>query len=142
MAFEVFTRKSRPTSTVATIGIQTRGTFSLNAAAFQLLVEAQKGKRALSETVKKAEGKTEKGGKDVFIEFLYDSDRKMAGIRIAPPDSQNAYPLRKQKAAESYLVTGKAFLEYNKIDHGKLRRYTGSIHEGGILGFAVEQLKG
>jgi hypothetical protein len=142
MQFELFERKSRPTSTVPMIGVQTRGTMSINAAAFELLAST-KGKgaaRAIKERATKRLGKqTAKvgDGADALVEFLYDRTQQVVGLRLATPESLNSYPVRRQPQSESYLVTAKAFLTFHKIPMDKLRRYTARLYEGNVLGFSL-----
>ena len=142
LQFELFERKSRPTSTVPTIGVQTRGTMSINAAAFDLLVKT--GTRSSKHPVapsKRSGKQTAKAsdGADAMIEFMYDKKEQVVGLRLAPPDSMNSYPVRKQPQAESYLVTAKAFLTYYEIPTDKMRRYKASLIEGSVLAFSLKE---
>lgn len=141
MAFEVFERKSRPTSTVPTIGLQTRGTMSINAPAFDLLASTGRGKaKAQRHDGPRRSGKQTakaKNGADALVEFLYDPTRQIVGLRLASDASLNAYPVRKQPHAESYLVTAKAFLTFHKVPTDKLRRYVARVYEGEVLGFSL-----
>ena len=145
MQFELFERKSRPTSTVPTIGVQTRGTMSINAAAFDLLVSTAGGKRSTKQqpqiTSKRSGKQTAKAadGADALVEFMFDKKEQMVGIRLAPPNSLNSYPVRKQPQAESYLVTAKAFLTYYGIPTDKMRRYTARLIDGTVLAFSLKE---
>ena len=123
MAFEVFRRKSRPTVKDPIIGMQSRGTFSLNAAAYKLV----RGDREDDE---------------LHVELLYDADEQVIGIRGVDPGAPNSYVIRKQKGAESYLMTGVGFLNYYGIPFtGKARHYIAREFDGGIVGFSLEKDK-
>jgi hypothetical protein len=80
--------------------IQAKGTMSMNAAAFNLL------------------------GEPVAIEFLYDSDAKVIGLRSVPPEDPHAYPVRgvggkkPNGAPNSFIVAGTAFLSFYGIPYG------------------------
>lgn len=147
MQFELFERKSRATSTVPTIGVQTRGTMSMNAAAFDLLTgsatarSAPRKPKQPSVTPPRSGKQTAKSddGADATIEFLYDKANKVVGIRLAAPESLNSYPVRKQPQAESYLVTAKAFLAFHGIATDTLRRYVARMYDGGVLGFSMAE---
>jgi hypothetical protein len=143
MAFEVFDRKSHPASLVPTMAIQTRGTMSMNAAALQLLMEtanAFKGKRSIIKEPD-SHAKAKKDRTVALVEFLYDPDKRIIGIRLAPNDSQNAYPIRRQAGADSYLVTARSFLGHHKITTDKVRRFIARIYEGTIVGFPLNEGK-
>jgi hypothetical protein len=146
MKFEVFERKSRPTVTIPVVGVQTRGTMSLNAPAFNLLASTAKSAKPSPKQSPKTdvrqEGRRKKqtakvGDADALVEFLYDRESRVVGLRLASPNSLNSYPVRRQPVAESYLVTAKAFLVYHQIPTDKLRRYTAHLFEGGVLGFSL-----
>ena len=143
MSFEVFERKSRPTSTVPTVGLQTRGTMSLNAAAFELLT-MEKPKRPDRSPVKPGKQKAKAGKRpleeyEALVEFLFDKERAIVGLRVAQPTGLNSYPVRRQPQSESYLVTAKAFLTYHGIQTDQLRRYTARLYDGEILGFSLKE---
>lgn len=143
MPFEVFERKARPVNNMPVIGVQTRGTMSLNAVAFTLLmstatpadaaaaVDGASGSKPGKQTAKTPEGA------DALVEFLYDKEEQIVGIRLARPDSMNAYPVRKQPGAETYIVTAKAFLRYHNIEFPELRRYVPKLY-GDVLGFSLK----
>lgn len=141
MQFELFERKARPSNVSPMVGIQTRGTMSMNAAAFELLASTHKpsinellqAKRVGKQTAKTADGA------DALIEFLFAKNEQVIGIRLASPQSVHAYPLRRQPKSESYLVTAKAFLGYHGIMPDKLRRFRAHLFEGGVLGFSLKE---
>lgn len=143
MAFELFERKSRPSVTTPIVGVQTRGTMSLNAAAFELLANTGKAQAfELSDKpplkVKGKQTAKAKDGADAMVEFLYDKEERIVGIRLASAVSMNAYPVRRQPQAESYLVTAKAFLAYHGIATDKMRRYSARLYDGTLLGFSLK----
>jgi hypothetical protein len=126
---------------------------SLNAAAFSLLAGTkgltppqtslrahQQAAKAADDGSKSRRKQTAKVGPDAdaMLEFLYDKDLSIVGMRLAPPNSLNSYPVRQQKHAESYLVTAKAFLTFHNIPTEKMRRFEARIYEGGILGFSLK----
>jgi len=71
------------------------------------------------------------------VEFLYEKSEKIVGIRLASGSGLNSYPVRRQKGAESYLVTAKAFLAYHAIPLDQLRRYSARLYDNNILGFSL-----
>ena len=119
MTFEVFKRRARPFVSDPVVGIQSRGTISLNAAAYNLL----------------------KGGCDVeelYAELLFDLEKKIVGIRAVEKGAPNSYIVRKQKHAESYLITAKAFVSYYGIELREARHYSLKNFGDGIVGFSLE----
>lgn len=123
MAFEVFRRRSRLAYATPTIGIHKRGTVSINGSAFTLLVEAAKIKDRTK----------------VYVQFLYDREKGIVGLRSVPPETPNSYPIRKQERADAYLLTGKAFFSYYQLDQALNRRFTARIYDGNVLGFSVAE---
>lgn len=106
MGFEVFKKGSAPVSTVPSVTIQKRGLLSLNKTA-ALMLDADRN--AVPEAV----------------ELLWDSDRRVIGIRSAPITNPNAYPLRPQgqKASGPFLIAGTMFTKYIGIDTSAARRW-------------------
>jgi hypothetical protein len=139
MQFQLFERKSRPTTTVPVIALQTRGTMSLNSVAFEMLMSTKTAATAPPAPAKagKQTAKTPDGA-DALIEFLYAKDEQAIGIRLAADGSMNAYPIRKQQNSETYLVTAKAFLGYHGIQFPELRRFRPRLHEG-MLVFTLKE---
>lgn len=74
--------------------IQAKGTMSLNAAAHHLL------------------------GAPEAIELLYDEDSKVIGLRPVNAEDPDAYALRAIGAGGTYVLSGRAFLQYFGIDFG------------------------
>jgi hypothetical protein len=141
MAFELFERRLGRTSPNPTIGLQKKGTLSLNASAFALLMSTQSAKPAKSSQQHSSRTTAGKAGKQAaaYVEFLYDRARGIVGMRIAPSDGRNSYPIRKQPSAESYIVAGKAFFEHHNVELGTLRRFTPRIYDGNIMGFNLSE---
>jgi hypothetical protein len=121
MPFQLFKRRSKVTSTQPTIGVQHRGTMSLNSAAFELFV-----------SVGRIEDRS-----NVFTQFLYDPETRTVALRPVPPETRDSYPVRKQPASESYLVTGRGFVAFFGIDAKDVRRYTVRVIEGNMIGFSL-----
>jgi hypothetical protein len=139
MAFELFERKLGRTSTTPTIGLQKKGTLSLNAAAFALLTGTQTGK-SIKNTPAPSTKKSASGKLPVlYVEFLFDRARQIFGMRVASADGRNSYPIRKQPGSESYIVAGKAFLEHHDVKLGTLRRFTPRVYEGNVVGFSLSE---
>jgi hypothetical protein len=93
------------------VTIQKRGTFSLNRAAQVALGEPE------------------------AVEFLYDADEKIIGLRPVSASSQHAYPLRSQSHKEigPYLVAGTAFTRYFNIDTSVSRRWIARMSDGVLI---------
>ena len=121
MPFEEFRRRSRPVTGQPVVGIQNRGTISLNIAAYNLLT-------AIKEPV----------DSNLSLRFLYDPERKIVAFRPVAPDTRDSYPIRKQPASESYLVTGKGFFSYYGVSTSEgVKRYKLRTLEGGLAGFSL-----
>ena len=118
MPFQIYERRSRPSVTDPVMAIQSRGMLSFNSAAFELIRDHRPD------------------DEETWGELLYDPDEDIVAVRAVKPGSGNSYPIRKQKLANSYLMTAKGFLAYHKIPIGQVRHYR--IHEfgDGIVGFS------
>jgi hypothetical protein len=125
MAFEVFRRRSRPAYSKPSIGVHRRGTVRLNGAALAMLIEASEVPATDIEKV--------------WVQFLYDPENKIVGLRSAAKDTIDSYPLRRMKKSDSYLATGKGFFNYYNLQDATNKRYTPRIYEGGVLGFSVDE---
>src|ERR1700730_4600035 len=106
MGFEAFKRQRAPLTGDPAITIQKRGNFSLNPAAYSLL------------------------GEPKAVELLYDSERRLIGLRKAPEDSEFAYMVRplggqrkRNTGNTSWLISGMAFAAYYGIDTEIARRW-------------------
>lgn len=107
--FEVFRKRSKPKSSVPTVTIQKRGTFSLNQQAFDALRGAE------------------------AVELLYDRHQKVIGMRPANAETQYAYPVRRQANGATWLIAGLAFCEYYNIPLGNARRYVAELYDDGAM---------
>jgi hypothetical protein len=109
MGFEVFEKNSAPIPTVPAVTIQRRGLISLNRAAF------------------------EQFGRPEAVELLWDSDRKVIGLRPTNPENPNAYPARPQSAKSNrgpVLIAGNLFTRYIGLDTSEARRWVPTLEEG------------
>src|SRR5262249_54559169 len=115
---------SRPITDQAVIGIQNRGTISLNQAAYGLL-HARRPKSS------QAEG-------DIYVQLLYDKTRQVVAFRPVTKDAEDGYVVRKQPNAASYILTGKGFLAYYGIESNRLRRFRiRPLVELDLVGFSL-----
>lgn len=112
MPFEVFDKKSVPSTTQPWLTIQKKGLLSLNRVAMDAL------------------------GAPEAVELLYDREEQIVGIRPADKDSPRSFPARKQGKRETanpnYLIAGQAFCNYYGIETGFARRYKPEMR-GNIL---------
>jgi len=111
MGFEVFEKSSAPLAKVPTVTIQMRGLVSLNRSAYALIDNPE------------------------AVEFLWDAQRRVIGLRPAPVESPNAYPARPQNAKSEtgpILIAGAAFTKFYEIDTTEARRWVPRM-EGNIL---------
>lgn len=107
--FEWFDKGSIPKTDRPRVGIQKRGTFSLNRAAHEALAAPS------------------------HVKLAFDKARQVIGIAAADPDEAGAQAIRKQPNSSSYLFTGTAFANYYKIPLGNSRRYWGETQREGLL---------
>jgi hypothetical protein len=114
MPFQVYEKGSAPAPTVPAVTIQKRGLISLNLAAVYMLA----------------------GGEDREIpkgvELLYDPERKVIGLRPAPLEGPNTYPLRAQAGNEKkgpFLVAGTLFTKFIGLDTTEARRWTPKLED-------------
>lgn len=123
MAFEAYQRRSRPPTGEAVMAIQKRGTISLNGVAFGML----KGERA-------------DGGKGhLYVELLFDPEKRAIGLRAVQPNAPNSYPVRQMAKSQTYLMTARGFLRYYGVPVGKHRQYTAAELAPGIVGFTLRE---
>lgn len=98
--FEVFSRRSTPIVKTPQVTIQRRGLLSFNEAAFEAM------------------------GQPVALHLLYSKARNTIGLKKVEVGTPNAYTVRKQPQARSWLVAGAAFTTYYGIPNEPARRYT------------------
>lgn len=82
-------RRTRPGG-APTLGIQRRGNFSLNAAAFEMLGEPE------------------------AVHLFYSPSTQIIAINPVQKDTPQSYPVRKQQNARSWLIGARSFL----VGHG------------------------
>ena len=113
--FEEFTRSSSRESRRETplFTLQARGLLSFNQAAFLALGEPE------------------------AVTLLYDPDEHIVGVRRSRTDDPDAYRVRKQQKAQSYLVGAQAFTAHYAIPTPRARRFEGTDYGNGIWGFAL-----
>ena len=97
--FEVFTGRAYPAGEEEVITIHRRGLLSVNRAAHIALGEPE------------------------AVELLYDWNERVMGLRAVSPEVQHAYPVRRQRATSSLLVSGRAFTTCYGIPTETARRY-------------------
>jgi hypothetical protein len=95
--------------------LQARGLLSLNHAAFRTLGEPE------------------------AVTLLYDADEHIVGLRRSAMTDPNAYRVRKQQPAQSYLVGAQAFTAHYGIPTPRARRFEGIDYGDGIWGFALSR---
>ena len=99
MGFELFTKRMVPLTKAPYVTIQKRGIMSLNKSAWVALGEPE------------------------AVEFLYDADEKIIGLRGVLPTIEHAYPIRGVKTDGPWVVSGTAFAKYFDIETDVSRRY-------------------
>ena len=99
LAFEVFTGRAHPAGDEAAVTIHRRGLVSVNRAAHVALGEPE------------------------AVELLYDRDERVMGMRGVSGEVRHAYPLRRQRATSSLLVSGRAFTTCYGIPTDAAHRY-------------------
>lgn len=123
MGFKVFEKGSAPAPSVPSVTIQRKGLFSLNEAAVRLM------------------------GDPEAVQFLWDEDRRIIGLRTVPLDAPNAYPTRRQGASKEkkrgnrgpVLVAGTMFTKFIDLDTSQARRWVPRM-DGDILTIDLNEL--
>jgi hypothetical protein len=95
--------------------LQTRGTLSLNLAAFKAL------------------------GEPAAVVLLYDPEEGIIALRKVARNHHNGYPVRKQGASRSYIVAATGFTSYHKINTDDSRRYAGRNYGDQTWGFPIAE---
>lgn len=113
--FEEFSRQYARSVEEPMFSVQTRGNISLNRAAFEAL------------------------GEPASVTLLFDREAGVVGLRKAPRTHQNAYPVRKQQAARSYLIAAQGFTSYYGIPTDVSRRFVGHDYGEGVCGFVLSE---
>lgn len=115
MGFEVFEKGSAPMPSVPSVTIQKKGLFSLNEAAQKLLNNPE------------------------AIQFLWDAERKVIGLRPVQVTEPNAYPARRQNTAAGkrgrgpVLVAGTMFTKFIGMDTSVARRWVPKVEDGMLI---------
>lgn len=92
------------------VSVQRKGTFSLNAAAFEGL------------------------GKPEAVILFFDKETQAIGLKPADRSIRHAYPIRKQGASQSYLFGAQSFLQHCGLSAPSTRTFDPEM-EDGILVF-------
>jgi hypothetical protein len=114
--FEEFSREdSRASREGPMFTLQARGLISLNQAAFTAL------------------------DKPDAVALLYDTAENIVAMRKVPKSHQNAYTVRKQQQAQSYVVGAQGFIAHYGIPTQRARRFPGHDYGQGAWGFALQE---
>jgi hypothetical protein len=95
--------------------LQARGLISFNQAAYEAL------------------------GEPAAVALLYDPKDGVVALRIVPKAHENAYTVRKQQQAQSYLVGAQGFVAHYGIPTRRARRFTGRDYGDGVWGFDLNE---
>lgn len=113
--FQVFSREVARSREEPMFTLQARGLLSLNSAVFRALGEPQ------------------------AVELLYDANLRIIGLRKVAQGDPNAYAVRKQKSAQSYLVATQGFLAYHGIKTIMAQRFLAHDYGEGVWGLALAE---
>ncbi len=103
--FQSFDRRTAPATSRPMATLQRGGLLSLNRAALISLDNAE------------------------AVELLYDEDAHAVGLRPIDINDMKAYPIRKQPASNSYLVSLTRLCTYYEIDTPVARRYAPELYD-------------
>jgi hypothetical protein len=69
------------------------------------------------------------------VEFLFDSEESLVGLRPVTDDVAHAYTVRKQskKSGGPAVVAGQAFTQYYGVDTSKSRRRDAKVQDGVLV---------
>lgn len=112
--FEKFSRRAKRSTRQPTVTLQSRGSFSLNLAAYEVL------------------------GEPSFVAILYDSKEHIVGLQVADDGDPDAYQVRKQQAGNSFIIAAQAFVKYYDIPINESQRCKAEMM-GDILVFKLDQ---
>lgn len=98
-SFEKFKKRGAPRSSEPTISIRTNGALGINAAAVR-----------------------EYFGECRYVEFYFDRDNKVMGIKPVQEKTEDSYSLFLSKRSRSATVSARKFLSHYGIDYGQTRR--------------------
>ena len=74
-------------------------------------------------------------GEPEAVTLLYDRDEHIVALRKSPVGDPDAYRVRKQQKAQSYLVGAQAFTAHYAIPTPRARRFKGTDYGNSIWGF-------
>lgn len=104
--FETFTRRKWVTSRTPFVSVYRSGVLGLNHAAYETL------------------------GRPPAVLLLFEREGKRIGLRPTTLDVDDAFRVRKQVAAKSYLISAQPFLQLYGISDGTTRRLPAALHDG------------
>lgn len=111
--FKQFDKAGARLTKTPELTVQSKGTMGLNAAAYALMGEPE------------------------AIEFLFDPEANVIGLRPVAADDNHAYPIRtvggKNSKAKTYLVAGTAFLNFYGIPFTEPRRRVVTLDDGVLI---------
>ena len=119
MEFETFNRKTASRTKEPSITMQRRGTISVNHAAMQLFIDA------------------EKFNDDYPVELLYNSEEKVVALKIADDSNPNPHLLRRQGKSGVFIVSGRLFVKHYEIPVDRARRYRAREYGKGVVGIRL-----
>jgi hypothetical protein len=100
--------RTRPDAYVPRVTVQSKGNVGLNAAAFKALGEPE------------------------AVVFRYDEEGRAFALRPARPDEKGAVKVRKQNAANSYVIGAKSFSNFMRFPD-VLQSFTPSVVDGMLV---------
>jgi hypothetical protein len=111
MPFERFEKRARPVTKEATVTLQRSGAVSFNRAAWEAMGEPE------------------------AVELLFDADTRRVGIQATDESAQYAYSLHggAKRQKNSYLISGKAFVQYYDIDISRSIRRIATVEDGMLI---------
>lgn len=105
MGFEVYDKRSAPSSEVPTVTIQKKGMVSFNSAAHEII------------------------NGELVVELLFDRDRRVMALRPSKP-SPHTYKLRKAASGKQMLLSATGFMRAYGVDVSVSKRYQPFEEEG------------
>ena len=102
--WELYSTQGRNATSEPVVSLHRTGSLALNKAAYEAL------------------------GQPKAVQLLFDREEQIAGLRPVEPGAPDSYVVRKQDRSSTYLVAGKTFTTYYKIDIGATRRYNAQMY--------------
>jgi hypothetical protein len=78
-------------------------------------------------------------GQPDAVALLYDPTDSIVAMRKVPKSHDNAYIVRKQQQAQSFVVGAQGFVGHYKISTQRARRFPGHDYGDGVWGFALQE---